>query len=109
MFHKADKIVLATDNDAPGDALAEELARRLGYWKCDRVQWPKNFGDTILPEEQQDMEFDEEERKDSQRWIRKDANEVLMKDSGEVLKAYIDNSRPYPVAGLYQCDLLLPF
>ena len=34
------RIVIATDNDAPGDALAEELARRLGRERCWRVRWP---------------------------------------------------------------------
>jgi twinkle protein len=34
------RIVIATDNDAPGDALAEELARRLGRERCWRVKWP---------------------------------------------------------------------
>ena len=34
------KIVLATDNDGPGNNLAEELARRLGRERCWRVRWP---------------------------------------------------------------------
>lgn len=62
---KASRIILATDADPPGQALAEELARRLGkerclftlpfallcilflivkfYWlyRCWRVRWPK--------------------------------------------------------------------
>ncbi|GAB4817546.1 hypothetical protein N2152v2_004592 [Parachlorella kessleri] len=42
---QASKIVLATDNDAPGDALAEELARRLGRERCWRVRWPFNRAD----------------------------------------------------------------
>lgn len=33
------------DNDAPGDALAEELARRLGRERCWRVRWPLNQED----------------------------------------------------------------
>ena len=33
------------DNDAPGDALAEEMARRLGRERCWRVRWPLNRGD----------------------------------------------------------------
>jgi hypothetical protein len=37
---QAVRIVIATDNDAPGDALAEELARRLGRERCWRVRWP---------------------------------------------------------------------
>jgi twinkle protein len=37
---QAVRVVIATDNDAPGDALAEELARRLGRERCWRVRWP---------------------------------------------------------------------
>lgn len=42
---QAVRIVIATDNDAPGDALAEELARRLGRERCWRVRWPLSQGD----------------------------------------------------------------
>ncbi|KAE9461470.1 hypothetical protein C3L33_06627, partial [Rhododendron williamsianum] len=38
---KASRIILATDGDPPGNALAEELARRLGRERCWRVRWPK--------------------------------------------------------------------
>ncbi|KAJ0081334.1 hypothetical protein Patl1_11546 [Pistacia atlantica] len=33
--------MIATDGDAPGQALAEELARRLGRERCQGVKWPK--------------------------------------------------------------------
>ncbi|KAF8024819.1 hypothetical protein BT93_F1856 [Corymbia citriodora subsp. variegata] len=38
---KASRIILATDSDAPGQALAEELAKRLGKQRCWKVNWPK--------------------------------------------------------------------
>ncbi|KAJ8450704.1 hypothetical protein Cgig2_021176 [Carnegiea gigantea] len=38
---QASRIILATDGDPPGQALAEELARRLGRERCWRVKWPK--------------------------------------------------------------------
>ncbi|KAJ8450702.1 hypothetical protein Cgig2_021174 [Carnegiea gigantea] len=38
---QASRIILATDGDPPGHALAEELARRLGRERCWRVKWPK--------------------------------------------------------------------
>lgn len=41
-------IVLATDADAPGLALAEELARRLGRERCHRVAWPQKGPDRRL-------------------------------------------------------------
>lgn len=39
-LNQAVRVVIATDNDAPGEALAEELARRLGRERCWRVRWP---------------------------------------------------------------------
>ena len=35
------KIVLATDSDEAGEALAEEIARRVGRAKCWRVKFPE--------------------------------------------------------------------
>lgn len=35
----AKKIILATDSDEPGRALAEELARRLGKGRCWKLDW----------------------------------------------------------------------
>ena len=35
------RIVIAVDSDGPGQALAEELARRLGKERCYRVTWPE--------------------------------------------------------------------
>lgn len=42
------KIILATDNDKAGDALAEELGRRIGLWKCWKVTWPCNYKSSII-------------------------------------------------------------
>ena len=39
------RIVIAVDADAPGQALAEELARRLGKERCFRVTWPEGCKD----------------------------------------------------------------
>uniref|UniRef100_A0A2N9ITH4 Toprim domain-containing protein n=1 Tax=Fagus sylvatica TaxID=28930 RepID=A0A2N9ITH4_FAGSY len=38
---KVSRIILATDGDISGQALAEELARRLGKDRCWQVRWPK--------------------------------------------------------------------
>jgi twinkle protein len=43
----ATRVLLATDNDAPGAALADELARRIGREKCWRVEWPSDRGDSL--------------------------------------------------------------
>lgn len=68
---KAPYIVIATDNDAPGQALAEELARRIGKHKCRLTK------------------FD-----------RKDLNEVLLNDGAGHVRQIIDSAEPYPVEGL---------
>lgn len=50
MLNKAKRIILAGDMDAPGMALREELARRLGRHRCFKVTWPtdcKDAGDTL--------------------------------------------------------------
>ncbi|QBQ53391.1 bifunctional DNA primase/helicase [Nitrosococcus wardiae] len=65
--------IIAVDNDAPGQYLAEELSRRLGREKCKRVVWPEGC---------------------------KDANEVLLKGGPEALADCIKNAQPYPIAGV---------
>ncbi|KAB2028713.1 hypothetical protein ES319_D05G114800v1 [Gossypium barbadense] len=78
-FKKASRIILVTDGDLPGQALAEELARRLGRERCWRVKWPK--------------------KNDVGHF--KDANEVLMYLGPSVLKDIIDNAELYPIRGLF--------
>lgn len=68
---KAPHIVLATDNDPPGHALAEELARRLGKDRCRIAKLPE-----------------------------KDANEVLQKQGADALRDAILKAEPYPVQGV---------
>jgi len=73
MLDLAPYVVLATDQDAPGQALAEELARRIGKEKCRIAKFDK-----------------------------KDFNEVLNDPSqgkAEIHKI-IDGAVPYPIAGL---------
>jgi len=69
------RVVIATDNDEPGLALAEELARRIGKYRCYRVSWPIGI---------------------------KDANEALVKLGKEGLKDLVDAATPWPVAGLFE-------
>ena len=78
---RLDRIILAVDNDAPGQALGEELARRLGKERCWRARWPDS-GDAPC----------------------KDANEVLQRHGGQVLRECIDLAEPYPIAGLHSPD-----
>ncbi|KAK3134342.1 hypothetical protein QOZ80_6AG0547870 [Eleusine coracana subsp. coracana] len=75
----ASRIILATDADAPGQALAEELARRLGKERCWRVVWPKK----------------------NETDICKDANEVLMFLGPQALRKVIEDAELYPIRGLF--------
>ncbi|KAK3016919.1 hypothetical protein RJ639_005744 [Escallonia herrerae] len=78
-LEKASRIILATDGDPPGQALAEELARRLGRERCWRVRWP--------------------EKGETGRF--KDANEVLMYLGPRELRQVIENAELYPIQGLF--------
>ncbi|KAK3010668.1 hypothetical protein RJ639_011397, partial [Escallonia herrerae] len=78
-LEKASRIILATDGDPPGQALAEELARRLGRERCWRVRWP--------------------EKGETGRF--KDANEVLMYLGPRELRQVVENAELYPIQGLF--------
>ena len=69
------RIVIAVDNDGPGQALSEELARRLGKERCYRVTWPEGC---------------------------KDANDVLQKEGEAAVKGSIDNAEGFPLRGLFR-------
>jgi twinkle protein len=108
---QAVRIVIATDNDAPGDALAEELARRLGRERCWRVKWPltkedhefvaSSFGDeAAMPGQGEDAEEEPRPGQPDPVWYRKDANEVLMKDGNKMLQNFIESAEPLPIRGL---------
>jgi twinkle protein len=75
---RLERIIIAVDDDAPGRALAEELARRLGKARCWQAHWP-NAGDASC----------------------KDANETLVVHGAEVLRECVEQAVPYPIAGLY--------
>lgn len=69
--------VLAVDNDEPGLKLEEELARRLGKHRCQRVEWPEGC---------------------------KDANDVLRKHGPQALISAIDKAKDYPIEGIFNVD-----
>jgi len=68
------KIVLATDRDEAGEALAEEIARRVGRAKCWRVKFPDNA---------------------------KDANDAVDKLGADETRRIFDNPEPIPLSGVY--------
>ena len=73
ILDQAPYVVLATDQDAPGQALAEELARRIGKEKCRVAKFEK-----------------------------KDLNEVFLDgdDPSQRVTGIIQSAAPYPISGL---------
>ena len=72
-----EKVVIAMDSDKSGQAMAEELARRIGKDKCFKIEYPEDC---------------------------KDANDVLVKHGKEKLDEITANPIPYPVSGLYDAS-----
>lgn len=70
----ASKILIATDADGPGQALGEELARRLGKERCWSVAWPDGC---------------------------KDANETLQRHGAAGVVAAIEQPEAFPIRGLF--------
>lgn len=71
------RVVIAGDADEKGKQLADELARRFGFERCWKVEWPEGC---------------------------KDANDVLVKRSEEFLFNCVKNAKPYPISGLHTVD-----
>jgi len=72
-----DKVVIAMDSDKSGQAMAEEIARRVGKDRCYKIEYPEDC---------------------------KDANEVLVKHGRKKLDDLASNPVPYPVSGLYDAS-----
>lgn len=70
------KIFLSTDNDEPGLALRDELARRIGIEKCYRISF-------------QDC---------------KDANEYIQKYGADSLRDLKEDAKPFPLEGVFTID-----
>ena len=67
-------VILATDQDTPGQALAEELARRIGKEKCRLA-----------------------------KFLKKDLNEVHLDDPSQTsgaVQAVLDGATAYPISGI---------
>lgn len=80
-FTGKEKIILATDNDFPGNNLREELARRLGKERCYQVVYPEGC---------------------------KDLNDVLVKFGKEKVQEIIQSSTRWPVEGIVVMDEIFP-
>ena len=75
IIDEAPYVILATDQDTAGQALAEELARRIGKEKCRLAKFDK-----------------------------KDLNEVYLDDPFKI-QDVIDNATPYPISGLSEAKI----
>jgi twinkle protein len=78
ILEKVPYVVLATDQDSAGQALAEELARRIGKDKCRLAKFDKKDLNDVL------LDDDPTEDDDPSRKMQK----------------IIDAAQPYPVSGL---------
>lgn len=76
-FEHKTKIIIATDNDEPGNNLREELARRLGKEKCYTV----NYTDGC-----------------------KDINDVLVKHNKDIVANVINLAVCFPIEGIHTMD-----
>lgn len=79
-FDQASRIILATDADEHGRALAGELARHLGPERCWRVTWPR--------------------KSETSNELCKDANEVLVCLGRQALNEVIESVELYIIEGL---------
>jgi len=101
----AKKIILATDNDAPGRALAVELARRLQPENCWLVVWPSKETPAAPPGPATAMHAAPTAAAAS-RALQvlpghyKDANEVLMARGPAFLRSCIEAAIPFPIDGI---------
>lgn len=73
LFEDKERIVIMTDNDEPGIALRDELARRLGYHRSYKVLYPDDC---------------------------KDADEVLLKHSKKKLHDIVKEAKQWPLEGV---------
>lgn len=85
-----EEFVIATDNDAPGQALRDELIRRFGVEKCRTVRWE------ILKSHQT--------HGNGPNFAPKDLNEVLVHFGKEGLKSLVLSSEEIPIDGIFYVE-----
>ena len=98
-----EKVVLATDSDEPGQALAEELSRRLGKERCWKVRWVAEKGHSQMDGTSAAQE-NAEQNGDAPALPKppKDANDLLRMEGPDAVKDCIRNAEPYPIRGLFR-------
>jgi len=75
---------IATDDDAPGIKLREELARRLGYERCKYIKF---------------SDYKTEEGKEIN-----DPNELLIKKGKTTLASTLDSAQTFPISGVTEAS-----
>lgn len=83
------EIIIATDNDAPGKSLRDELLRRLGVERCKIINYPI---EEVVPLE------------NGLKRRCKDFNEVLMYLGKDAVINTIENAEFVPVDGVYYLE-----
>ncbi|MFU0504030.1 DnaB-like helicase C-terminal domain-containing protein [Pseudaminobacter sp. NGMCC 1.201702] len=78
---KVRRVLIATDMDAPGEQLAQEIAKRVGRDRCFRIRMPLH----------NDVQC-------------KDANECLVEHGTEVLRECVAQAEPWPIDGLHDVE-----
>lgn len=76
-IESAGKVILATDSDAPGQALKQELSRRIGIEKC----WEVNLPDDC-----------------------KDVTDVIKALGPDIANKMFDSAKPMPLQGVYDVE-----
>lgn len=92
-FVPIEEIIIATDGDAAGESLKNELIRRLGVERCKTISYPI---EEVVPQ------------KDGKKRRCKDLNEVLQYLGKETVINVINNAQNIPVEGVYEVDDLFP-
>jgi len=77
LFPEAKRFMLCMDNDEVGTRLRDELARRLGFENCEKVEYPDGC---------------------------KDVNDVIVKHGKEAVHECLRNSEGYPISGLHDVE-----
>lgn len=77
LLQSVDRVILCTDNDEPGRALAADLCRLFGPERCYFVTYPTDC---------------------------KDAGDVAKHHGHTALAQMLDAAKPYPIKGLYSLD-----
>lgn len=74
VIERVEKVILATDADEAGEALQEEIARRVGRAKCWSISLPEGC---------------------------KDVTDALLHHGEDILRSAIENPSPLPLKGVY--------